>query len=179
MTFGEVCKALRRPTVYVRRLQSHLGLSIPEDDQYHDAYLQFLHTVVYLRVLGISIDKLDELWAVEKRLMMMLHADSSDSPTWYLDACGQKSNPDQRLLLSNYDLGVPLPSGYVQLELDFTQRLSDLFSPTEMGEDVLRQLGQYLRLADAVKESVRCELPTVRAATRWAARICGRMMGPR
>lgn len=171
MTFGEMCKSLGRPTVYVRGLQSRFELKVLEDNKYGDAYLEFLRTLIYLRVLGVSMEKLEELWSVEKRLLVMLHADSVDSPTWYLDVCGQKSLPKQRLLLSNYDLGVPLPSRYIQLELDFRQRLADLFSPGEMGEDVLRELGTYLTRLEALKESVRIEVPTVRAAIRWARRI--------
>ena len=171
MTFGEMCKSLGRPTVYVRGLQSRFELKVLEDNKYGDAYLDFLRTLVYLRVLGVSMEKLEVLWSVEKRLLVMLHADNLDSPTWYLDACGQKSTPEQRLLLSNYDLGVPLPSRYIQLELDFRQCLADLFTPGEMGEDVLRELGTYLTRLEAMKESVRLEIQTVRAAIRWARRI--------
>ena len=72
--------------MYVRRLQSRLGLSIPVDDQYHAAYPQFLHAIVYLRVLGIFMDRLEELWVVEKHIMTMLHADSPDSTAWDLAA---------------------------------------------------------------------------------------------
>lgn len=171
MTFPDLCRELGRNTLSTRALQLRLALVSFQGNQYTTAYLEFLRTVVYLRMLGVSLEKIEDLWNAEKRLLTMLHADSSGSPTWYLDACGQKSNPERRLFLSNFDLGVPIPSGYVQLELDFAQRLSELFSPDEMGEDVMRQFRQYLDLLEHVRTKLRKELPMIRAAAKWASQI--------
>lgn len=41
-----------------------------------------------------------------KKLLVMLHADSTGSPTWFLDSCGAATSPKRRLLLTNYELGL-------------------------------------------------------------------------
>jgi len=68
----------------------------------------------------------------------------SGSRTWFLDACGQPAHPRRRLLLGNYDLGVELPSGTLQLGLNFADRLPECFAGREMGEDALRVLTEHL-----------------------------------
>ncbi|MCU0772774.1 MAG: hypothetical protein MUE94_13545, partial [Verrucomicrobia bacterium] len=85
------------------------------------------------------------------------------------DACGQTCHRQRRLLLTNHDLGMPIPSKELQLGLDFSARLPELFGSTEMGEDVLRVLNDYLRLYLRIHEDVNGELPHVRAAVKWAA----------
>jgi hypothetical protein len=40
-----------------------------------------------------------------------------------------------------------------------------------MGEDVLRVLGEYLKLYKRIQTEVKTEVPLVRDATRWAARV--------
>ena len=68
------------------------------------------------------------------------------SPPWFLAACGRTTHPRRRLLLTNHDLGVDLPSGTLQLGLNFATELPELFAGRAMGEDALRVLGDYLRL---------------------------------
>jgi hypothetical protein len=45
------------------------------------AYLAFLQTVVHLRTLSITEKTLRDLWHIEKKLLVLVHADSADSPT--------------------------------------------------------------------------------------------------
>jgi hypothetical protein len=47
--------------------------------------------------------------------MQLLHADAFHSPTWFLDCCTATSHPNHRLLLTNYDLGAPVPAKELQL----------------------------------------------------------------
>jgi hypothetical protein len=170
MTFAAMCRELVRPPVSVRALQSRFQLPAFGGSKYSAAYLEFLRVIVFLRALNVSEETLRELWDLERKLLTLLHVDSSGSQTWFLDACGQRRHRDRRLLLSNYDMGVPLPADVLQPELDFNERPPELFSGREMGEDELRLLNEYLRRVGRVRESVRAEIPAVLAAVRWSRR---------
>jgi hypothetical protein len=76
-TLAEMAKALNRPAVVVSGLQNRFGPPAVEGAGYSDAYLAFLKTVVYLRTLGIAEDRLLRLWTLEKKLLQLLHVDSS------------------------------------------------------------------------------------------------------
>lgn len=132
MTFAQLCQSLGRPTVYVRGIQSRFELALPKDGVYTKAYAAFLGGIIYLRLLSLTEEELRELWHMERKLLLLLHADSSGSDTWY-DAAGQTGNRDQRLLLSNHDIGVHLPSRELQLGLNFGERLQELWSGQEIG----------------------------------------------
>ena len=80
------------------------------------------------------------------------------------------THPKRRLLLTNFDLGVEVPAGTLQLGLNFADQLPELFTGREMGEDALRVLNEYLKLHGRIRFDVKAELPLVRAAIRWAAR---------
>lgn len=170
-SLGDIAKALNRPTVYLVGLQERFGLPKFDSDGYSEAYLAFLRNVVYLRILNVTEESLLELWQFEMKLLQLLHADSTGSPTWFLDSCGQTSRQKQRLLLSNYDLGVALPSGTLQLGLDFSPSLPELFEGKEMGEDALRVLRDYLTWYSKIKIRINAELPNVREATSWSKRF--------
>ena len=170
-TFADLAKALNRSTVYLSGLQSRFELPTFDGAGYSEAYLSFLQTVVHLRTLSITEETLRDLWHIEKKLLQLLHADSTGSPTWFLDSCGQTTHPERRLLLTNYDLGVPLTGGEVQTGLNFADSLPELFAGKEMGEDVLRVLNDYLKLHARILDAIQSELPLLRAATRWAARF--------
>lgn len=166
-TLGDLAKKLNRPAVHIRGLQDRFGLPVFGGSKYSDAYLAFLKKIVFLRTLSISEDRLKDLWALERKLMQLLHVDSTGSQTWFLDSCLQTKHRDRRLLLSHYDLGVPLPSVAVQLGLNFDKALPELFAGTEMGEDSLRVLRHYLKLHTKILADVADELPQVKAAARW------------
>lgn len=169
-TIADMANELHRSVIYLQGLQKRFELPLLEDAGYPDTYVAFLRTVVYLRIMGTSEELLLELWHFEKKLMRLLHADVNGSLTWFLDSCGQTKNGRRRLLLSNYDLGVDVPSGTLQLGLDFTTTPSELFSGREMGEDAIRVLGEYVKLYTQVRRNTRQEASMVSAALRWEAR---------
>jgi len=171
-TSAEMAKALNRPVVFLNGLQKSYDLPAFEGTAYPDAYLAFLRSVIFLRMLGISQETLLKLWRLEKKLLTLLHADSVGSPTWFLDSCGPTTSPHHRLLLSNFDMGFQLKSQAVQLGLDFTEGIApELFDGKEMGEDALRVLGQYLEIHTRVQKDIRTEIPLLRKAARWGARF--------
>ena len=167
-TFADLAHALNRSPVYLRGLQTRFALPVLEGAAYSAAYVAFLRAVIYLRTFGISEDALLKLWHLEKKLLTLLHADSTGSPTWFLDACGQTAHRRRRLLLTNYDLGVAIPSRILQLGLNFGDALPELFAGKEMGEDAFRVLEEYLTALATIRRAVAGELPHTRAAVAWA-----------
>jgi len=127
-TFSELAKALNRPVVYLSGLQARFELPVLEGAGYSDAYQTFLQTVVHLRTLGIAEDRLLELWDIEKKLIQLLHADTTGSPTWFFDSCGASTNPKQRLLLTHHDVGVVVHGTGLQLGLNFADTGAELFA---------------------------------------------------
>jgi len=174
-TLGDMARALNRSPVQVRGLQARFHLPPFEGARYSDPYLTFLRALIALRILGITEDTLRDLWQLEKKLLQLLHVESTGSRTWFLDACGQTAHSERRLLLSNHDLGVTLPSGELQLGLDFSARLPELFAGQEMGEDALRVLRDCLRIRHRICTDIAGELPHVRAAVKWAAPLVRRI----
>lgn len=190
-TFATLCARLNRAPVTIRGLQRHFGIPIPADTPTFasprglrsgssqpisdnrspltdspPAYFSFLETLVHLRALGIAEETLSNLWNLECKLMQILHADSTGSPTWMLDACGATGNRDRRLLLSNFDIGTHLSPDAVQLGLNFAQTAPDLFSAPEMGEDAILVLRQYITLHQKILHDIQKEHPIIRAALR-------------
>ncbi len=131
-----LAEGLGRPMVWVRGVQKRFGLPVLEI--YPEGYESFLRKIVHLRVLGVSEETLREFWAVERKLIEVLHLDPQTSPTWMVDACAYPSDPDRRLLLSNIDLGFPLPSTDLQIGLHFAAASPELFAGKDIGEDALR-----------------------------------------
>ena len=170
-SLADIAGKLNRSTVYLSGLQKRFELPACEGATYTDAYLEFFRTVIYLRTFGVSEETLRDLWVLEKKLLTLLHVDSTGSRTWFLDACGHTTHRERRLLLSNFDLGIPLDAREVQTGLDFSDRLPELFQGKEMGEDALRVLDECLKLEKTIFNAVRDELPHVRAATKWAAHL--------
>ncbi|MBI3879457.1 MAG: hypothetical protein HY301_05260 [Verrucomicrobia bacterium] len=167
-TLGDLAKALNRPAVWVRGMQGRFELPVVEGAGYSAAYLAFLRTVIFLRALNVGEDTLRHLWELEKKFLVLLHADNRGSPTWFLDSCGVRTNRHRRLLLSNFDIGVDLAAHSLQLGLNFNATLPELFAGAEMGEDALRVLGGYAEQLARVREHIATELPQTRAAAKWA-----------
>lgn len=171
-TLADMAEKLSRSTVYLSGLQKRVELPACEGATYPDAYLEFFRTVVYLRTFGVSEETLRDLWFLEKKLLTLLHVDSTGSPTWYLDACGRTQHPERRLLLSNYDMGITLDGAKeVQAGLDFSDRLPELFEGEAMGEDALRVLDECLKLRKTVLDVVKAEISQVREAVKWASHL--------
>ena len=127
-TCTDLAKALNRATVYVSGLQSRFALPVFEGAGYSDAYLAFLRTLVHLRTLSISEETLRDLWHIEKKLLQLLHADSTGSPTWFLDSCGATTRPKCRLLLTNFELDAAVHGKGVQLGLNFAKTEPEHFA---------------------------------------------------
>ena len=170
-TLADIAAKLNRSTVYLSGLQKRFELPAFEGATYPDAYLEFFRTLVYLRTFGVSEESLRDLWILEKKLLTLLHVDSTGSRTWFLDACGRTTHRERRLMLSNFDLGIPLDAREVQTGLDFSDRLPELFEGKAMGEDALRVLDECLKLEKTFLNDVRAELPHVREAVKWAAHL--------
>jgi hypothetical protein len=134
-------------------------------------YLAFLKAVLHLRTLGIAEERLLRLWHLEKKLLQLLNVDSTGSKTWFLDSCGAITRRDRRLLLTNYDIGIAVPAHALQLGLNFSEELPELFAGKEMGEDALRVLNEIIPLQAAIRADVAAELPHLREAAKWAARL--------
>lgn len=170
-TFADLAKSLNRSTVYLSGIQSRFELPTFDGAGYSGPYQTFLQTVVYMRALGIAEDRLRELWDIEKKLLQLLHADSTGSPTWFLDACGMKAHSKRRLLLTNHDVGVMVHGAGLQLGLNFADATPELFSGREMGEDALRVLYEYRKLYGRICADIKAELPHVRDAVALAKRL--------
>jgi hypothetical protein len=172
-TLAEMAKALNRPAVVVSGFQNRFELPACDGAGYSDAYLACLKTLVHLRTLGIAEERLLRLWHLEKKLLQLLHVDSPGSKTWFLDSCGAITRRAHRLLLSNYDIGVPVPAKEVQLGLNFAVTPPELFAGKDMGEDALRVLNDILPLQTAIRADVASELPHRRETVKWAATLTG------
>jgi len=170
-SFGDMAQALNILTINLSRYQKRFELPAFEGQGYSDAYLVLLQKLTALRTFGITEDTQLKLWVVEKKLMQLLHADPFHSATWFLDCCTATSHPNQRLLLTNYDLGAPVPAKVLQLGLNFNETSQELFGGQEMGEDAIRVLNQYISLSTTILSSLKRELPLVRAATKWVAHL--------
>lgn len=59
----------------------------------------------------------------------------------------------------------------LQMGLNFAETPPELFGGQAMGEDALRILAEYRKKAAAVLDLVRLELPHLRRAACWAARL--------
>jgi hypothetical protein len=59
----------------------------------------------------------------------------------------------------------------MQDALDLGSREKELFKGAEMGEDVRKLLGEYLRMLAGTWQTVAVEVPVVRMALGWAAKV--------
>jgi len=161
----EIAEKLGRPVVWIAGVQKRFGLPVLES--YSEGYESFLRKVIHLRVLGVSEETLREFWAVERKLIEVLHLDPQSSPNWMVDACSIPADPDRRLLLSNIDLGFPLPATDLQIGLNFAASSLELFARKEMGEDSLKVLQDYRTRLAGIHLSVGSELTVLKGAIKW------------
>ena len=161
----QIAEGLGRPVVWVTGVQKRFGLPVLES--YPEGYESFLRKILHLRVLGVSEETLREFWAVERKLIEVLHLDPQSSPTWMVDACAFPADPDRRLLLSNIDLGSPLLATEVQIGLNFAASTPELFAGKEMGEDALRLFSDYRTRLAAIRSTVATELTVLKGAINW------------
>ena len=160
-----MAEGVGRPVVWVAGVQKRFGLPVLES--YPEGYESFLRKIVHLRVLGVSEETLREFWAIERKLIEVLHLDPQSSPTWMVDACAYPSDPHRRLLLSNIDLGFPLPATEVQIGLNFAATSPELFAGRDMGEDALRLISDYRTRLAGIRSAVTSELTLLKGAFKW------------
>ena len=168
-SLSDISKSLNRPALYLSGLQSRFELPVLPGAGYSEPYLAFLRTLVILRTLNTPEEVLRDLWHLEKKLLQLLHVDSTGSRTWFLDSCGATTFQERRLLLTQHDLGIPLTGNQIQPGLDFSNSERELFAGAEMGEDALRVLRECLKLRARILEGVAAELPHLRDAVRWGS----------
>ena len=165
----ELATRLGRPAIWISGIQKRFGLPVLES--YSERYESFLRKVIHLRVLGVSEEALREFWAVERKLIEVLHLDPQSSPTWMVDACARPSYLNRRLLLSNIDLGFILPATELQIGLDFSISSQDLFAGKDMGEDALKFLQDYRTRLAAIRSCVGSELSMLKGAIKWGREL--------
>ena len=165
----QMAERLGRPAVWIAGVQKRFGLPVLEN--YPEGYEAFLRKVVHLRVLGVSEESLREVWAVERKLIEVLHLDPQNSPTWMVDACAVAADPDRRLLLSNIDLGFILPATELQIGLNFATSSPELFAGKDMGEDALRLISDYRTRLASIRLSVGSQLSVLKGAIKWGKEL--------
>jgi len=101
-------------------MRKRFGLPVLEE--YPKCYVAFLRKVRDLRNLGISEERLGQLWDLERKLISILNLDLGGGELSLIEGCAVEADPNYRLLLSNAELGVPLMAQEVQAGLDFQQR---------------------------------------------------------
>jgi hypothetical protein len=170
-TLNEMAASLNRSTLWVAGLQQRFELPKLSGAAYSPAYLAFLRSVTALRTVDVAEETLRELWQVEKKLLQLLHVDTTGSTTWFLDDCGQTTHMRRRLLLTNHDLGVEIHTRMLQPDLNFSMSAPELFAGPEMGEDALRVLGDYLQLHERIATEVQASRPRLRDALEWSKRV--------
>lgn len=150
-------------------MRKRFGLPVLED--YPECYVAFLQKIRDLRNLGVSEEKLGDLWDLERKLIEILHLDLGGEELSLIEGCSVEADPEHRLLFSNADLGVPLMSRDVQAGLDFQKRPSELFVGKEMGEDALRLLCEYRVLLQEVRGIVGRERKVMKESLKWAKSV--------
>jgi hypothetical protein len=173
-TLADIAKACGKPVTVLRNIQKNLGLHVPSDGGYSEAYARFLGKIVALQALHVSRQAIEALFENEVQILRLFHVDSlTQSPTWYLDACGLpefRSSRHTRLFLSGYDLGFRCDGSVAQDTFDFNVREKELFNGKDMGEDVRHLLAEYVRQLAAIRATVRAEIPSLRSALTWGAK---------
>ncbi len=170
-TLAEIAAELGRDRLNLLGWIKRFELPLCSDNRYPATYLSFFRTVVFLKLAQIPEEKLVELWTLEKKLMNLLHVDTSTSPTWMIDGHAAAGNDSRRLFLSRFDIGTDLQSACVQPGLDFSPAPAELFGGRDMGEDALRLLGIYLAELKPVLATVASQAALLGEAARWARRM--------
>jgi hypothetical protein len=165
MNSTALSETLGRPALWISRMRKRFGLPVLED--YPECYVAFLRKIRDLRNLGVSEEKLGDLWVLERKLIAILNLDLGGGDLSLIEGCTVEADPARRLLLSNADLGVPLMARDVQAGLDFQKRPQELFEGQDMGEDALRVLGDYRTLLAGIRETVASERLVLKQTLRW------------
>ena len=77
LTLAEIAAELGRDRLYLLGWIKRFELPTGHGNRYPATYLSFFRTVVFLKLAQIPEEKLVELWTLEKKLMNLLHVDTS------------------------------------------------------------------------------------------------------
>jgi hypothetical protein len=161
--------ALGRPPLWVSKTRKRFGL--PALDDYPEYYVAFLRKIRDLRNLGVSEDKLDHLWDLERKLITILNLDLGGGELSLIEGCSAEADAEHRLLLTNTHLGVPLMARDVQAGLDFKKHPQELFEGRAMGEDALRLIGVYRIVLQEVRDISEREVKVLKESIKWLKTI--------
>lgn len=166
MKLKQMAAATGKPVPFVLGILEQHGLQTRAE--YSAGYVVLVRKLVYLTVMSVPGKATRALLDRERKLLELLKVDSLDpDPDWFESLCTMKSGPT-RLLLSGYDLG---RKRGVQPGLDFASREKELFTPREMGADVLRALKACQEATDAVTARLKQEALVLASALKWAGRL--------
>jgi len=169
MKTGDLTIALGRPPLWVSKTRKRFGL--PALDDYPEYYVAFLRKIRDLRNLGVSEEKLGQLWDLERKLIAILNLDLGGGDLSLIEGCSAEAEPERRLLLSNANLGVPLVARDVQAGLDFKKHPHELFEGRAMGEDALRLIGEYRLVLQEVRDISEREVKVLKESIKWLKTI--------
>lgn len=157
-----------KPVVYINGIQRSLGLPV-RNEFYSEGYLSFLKKVVAFRTAGVSVELLAGLFELEKKILKLLHIESlSDSETWYMDANCAPS--DHTLLLTGFDVDFTI-GGSIQHGLDFGEAEQEMFTGSEMGEDIRKIMGRYVDVRNGILKRAKAELPGLKGSLAMLGRL--------
>lgn len=172
-TLQEVCRQIGKNHIYIGQIQSALGLHRPEPPKkYSRAYINFLSKCTAMRLFGVGLGDLQDLFRKEQKLLRMLHVNTHNpSPSWYLDGCTTLDGRDpHRLLLTGFDVGFNAMTGRIQGGLDFGTHEPELFDSKQMGEDLDHVLELYRQQVRKVQRRVEDERGAIRSALSWSTK---------
>ncbi|MEP4076973.1 hypothetical protein [Haloferula sp.] len=167
----DIAEIMGRHQVQLGHLLKRYGLPTHSGIGYSECYVDFFRQVIFLRLAQVPESEIQELWDVERKIMVLLHADSVGSPTWMIDGYAQSGHADRRLFLSRFDIGADLGSVSAQPGLDFSGSKGELFAAGEMGEDALRLIAEYRVQLNPILKVVAQQEGVLRAAGDWAGSV--------
>ena len=142
--------------------------ALPAGKEYSEGYAVLVSKIIWLQIASIPQKEIKTLLTRERKLLELLKADShTPTPTWFEDQCKEKWGIGH-LLLSGYSLG---HTSGVQTGLDFSERESELFDSSEMGDDALRALNLCMESQTTILLRLQQEIPVLSSVLKWARKI--------
>jgi hypothetical protein len=170
-SLAEIAAELGRDRIHLLGWIKRFELPSAIEGAYPAVYQSFFRLVVFLRLAQVPEEKIVELWTLERKLIHLLNADTTSSPTWMIDGHAVAGHDSRRLFLSRFDLGTDLESASLQPGLDFSPAPTELFGGRDMGEDAVRLLGIYRAELKPVLATVASQSVLLGEAARWASRL--------
>ncbi|MBL7012734.1 MAG: hypothetical protein ISR85_07420 [Kiritimatiellales bacterium] len=172
MDLKQLSKKCGKSVLFVMTVQKKY--SLPVGKKYSDGYAVLVSKLIWLQLASVSQKDIQTQLTRERKLLELLKADSHTStPTWFEDLCKEKWGPGH-LLISGFSLG---HASGVQTGLDFSERESELFDSSEMGDDALRALALCMESQEAILARLRQEIPVLSSALKWSRKVSGHTSG--